>query len=38
MAKPAFNHIKKHFACEEDGNGEGIKQAKAIVFVSDRTK
>lgn len=35
MAKPAFNHIKKHFACEEEIDS-GVKTAKAIVFVSDR--
>jgi len=35
MAKPAYNHVKKHFACEEDSE-DGIKQAKAIIFVSDR--
>ena len=32
MAKPAFNHIKEHLASEK----EGLNQAKAIVFVSDR--
>ena len=32
MAKPAFNQIKKHLACEKDGS----KESKAIVFVSDR--
>ena len=35
MAKPAYNHIKKHFACEDLSDAD-IKQSKAIVFTSDR--
>lgn len=35
MAKPAFNHVKKHFSCEDDPE-DGIYKSKAIVFVSDR--
>ena len=35
MAKPAFNHVKKHLACEAAGT-DGVRRANAIVFVSDR--
>lgn len=35
MAKPTYNHIKKHLNSEEVSN-DGISQGRAIVFVSDR--
>ena len=35
MAKPAYNHIKKHFAAEEASSSDE-REARAIVFVSDR--
>ena len=35
MAKPAFNHIKKHFASEMTAE-DGMQRSNAIVFVSDR--
>lgn len=35
MAKPAFNHVKKHLATEAVGK-DGLKRANSIVFVSDR--
>jgi len=37
MAKPAFNHIKKHFATEAvQENEDSVPLANSIVFVSDR--
>lgn len=37
MAKPAFNHIKKHFANEAvQENEDSVPRANSIVFVSDR--
>jgi len=35
MAKPAFNHVKKHFACEAP-DAQGVTKGSAIVFVGDR--
>ena len=35
MAKPAFNHVKKHLAAETPGK-DGLKRANSIIFVSDR--
>ena len=35
MAKPTFNHVKRHLMSEASGSDD-LKRANAIVFVSDR--